>query len=107
MRLVGTFLVALTPMLHAARPLQLSVKRAVGIATTPEGNTKIELAGEALKQAQSRAAEVRAALLPNVDAAFSDQNATRNLAAQGISIAVPIPGFQFPTFVGPFSTMDA
>jgi outer membrane protein len=25
----------------------------------------------------------------------------------GISIAVPIPGFRFPTFVGPFTTMDA
>ncbi len=25
----------------------------------------------------------------------------------GIHIALPIPGFQFPTFVGPFTTMDA
>ena len=33
---------------------------------------------------------------------------TVNLAAEGLgSIAIPIPGFRFPTFVGPFSTIDA
>ena len=35
------------------------------------------------------------------------QNQTRNLAAVGLKFASPIPGFTFPTFVGPFSTMDA
>ena len=40
-------------------------------------------------------------------AAFSEQNMTRNLAAVGIQIDSPIPGFQIPTFVGPFTTMDA
>ncbi|HMC59371.1 MAG TPA: TolC family protein [Candidatus Solibacter sp.] len=98
---------AIAPLARAAGPLQLSLKRAVEIATSPEGSTKVQLSGESLKQAQSRSAEARAALLPDVEAAFSDQNATRNLAAQGISVTVPIPGFRFPTFVGPFSTMDA
>jgi outer membrane protein len=45
--------------------------------------------------------------LPDLSAAFSEQSATRNLAAMGIALAVPIPNFHFPTFVGPFSTMDA
>ena len=99
--------VAMAPLARAAGPLQLSLKRAVEIATSPEGNTKVQLSGEALKQAQSRSAEARAALLPDVEAAFSDQNETRNLAALGISVIVPIPGFHFPTFAGPFSTMDA
>src|SRR5579864_8788975 len=80
-------------------PLQLSLKRAVEIATQPEGNTNIQLAGEALKQAQMRSAEARAALLPDFEASLSDQSATRNLNALGITgIAVPIPGFHFPTF---------
>jgi outer membrane protein len=88
-------------------PLELSMKRAVEIATSPEGNTNIQLSGEALRQAQSRSAEARAALLPDLEGSFSDRDLTSNLAAYGIKISVPIPGFQFPTFVGPFTTMDA
>jgi len=107
MRFGWICLVAIAPLARAAGPLQLSLKRAVEIATSPEGNTRIQLSGEALKQAQLRSLEARAALLPDVEAAFSDQSATRNLAAMGISVTVPIPGFHFPTFVGPFSTMDA
>ena len=89
-------------------PLPLSLKRAVSIATSPEGNTNIQLAGEALKQAQSKSAEARAALLPDVEAGFTDRSQTVNLAAEGLqNIAIPIPGFQFPSLVGPFTTMDA
>lgn len=89
-------------------PLQLSLKRAVEIATSPEGSTQIQLSGEALKQAELRSKEARAALLPDLESAFSYQNRTVNLAAQGITLArAPFPGFAFPTFVGPFTTMDA
>ena len=88
-------------------PLQLSLKRAVEIATSPEGNSNIQLSGEALKQAQLRSAEARAALLPDFEASIGEQSATRNLGALGISVVVPIPGFHFPTFVGPYTTMDA
>ncbi|HET9318796.1 MAG TPA: TolC family protein [Bryobacteraceae bacterium] len=89
-------------------PLQLSLKRAVEIATSPEGSTQVQLSAEALKQARARSGQARAALLPDLEASFSDQNQTRNLAALGItSVHLPIPGFQFPTLVGPFTTMDA
>lgn len=88
-------------------PLELSLKRAVEIAIAPEGSAKVELAMEAEKQAESRSAQARASLLPDVEASFTEQNLTRNLAALGIQVALPIPGFQFPMFVGPFSTMDA
>src|ERR1035438_4721753 len=95
----------------AAGPVQLSLKRAVEVAVSPEGSARIQLADEALKQAQARALEQRAALLPNVDAAFSDQSRTENLAALGFNPAIfssiPIPGFSFSTFVGPFTTVDA
>ena len=91
----------------AAGPIELSLKRAVEVAVSPEGNTKIQLSGEALKQAQSRSAQARAALLPDLEASLTDRDQTANLAAMGIHISVPIPGFQFPTFVGPFTTMDA
>ena len=64
-----------------------------------------------MKQAQTRSLEPRAALLPNVDAAFTDQSRTENLAAQGFNAtfqSIPIPGFKLvPSFVGPFTTVDA
>jgi outer membrane protein len=91
----------------AAAPVELSLKRAVQLAISPEGNTRVRLSAETLKQAESRTAQARAALLPDLSAGFTDQNLTRNLAAQGIQITVPIPGFHFPAFVGPFTTMDA
>lgn len=78
------------------------------MAVSPEGNTNIQLSGEALKQAQARSAESRAALLPDLEASVTEQSRTENLAALGLqAVALPIPGFHFPTFVGPFSTFDA
>ena len=91
----------------AAAPVELSLKRAVQLAVSPEGNTRVQLSAEALKQAESRSAQARASLLPDLSAAFTDQNRTSNLGAMGIQISVPIPGFTFPSFVGPFTTMDA
>ncbi len=90
-------------------PLELSMKRAVEIATSPEGNTNIQLSGEALRQAQARSLQARASLLPDIEGAFSERNLTSNLAAFGIKFQLPpqFSGFAFPTFVGPFSTMDA
>jgi len=89
-------------------PIDLSLKRAVEVALLPEGNTNIQLSGEALKQAKSRALQARAALLPDLEGAFTDRSQTINLAAEGLtSVALPFPGFSFPRFVGPFSTTDA
>lgn len=92
-----------------AEPLPLSLKRAVEIATSPEGNTNVQLSDEALKQAEARATQARSALLPDVNGAVSGRNQAVNLAAMGINLAVsiPIPGFVFPRLVGPFTTMDA
>jgi len=104
-RALGFFVTA--SMAMAAEPMPLSLKRAVELAVAPEGSAKVQLSVENRKQAESRSAQARAALLPDLSAAFSDQNMTRNLAALGIKVTIPIPGFQFPTFVGPFSTMDA
>jgi outer membrane protein TolC len=89
-------------------PLELSMKRAVELAVSPEGSAQVQLSGEAFKQAQSRSAQARAALLPDLSAAFSDQSRTANLAAMGLSsLTIPVPGFAFPHFVGPYTTMDA
>jgi outer membrane protein len=88
--------------------LQLSLKQAVDLALAPDGNTRVKLAGEAIKQAEARSAEARAALLPNIDGAISEQSQTRNLQAFGFTFPhIPIPGFSIPTFVGPFDVFDA
>ena len=103
------FLLGLAPVVVAAqegRTLELSLKRAVEMAISPEGGARIQIAGEAVKQAESRAAQARSALLPGVESSVSQQSMTRNLAALGIRFDVPIPGFHFPTLVGPFNVFD-
>lgn len=94
-----------------ASPIELSLKRAVDVAISSEGNARIQLAEEATKQAQARSLEQRAALLPNFEGTFSDQSRTENLAALGFNgslfNSLPISGVSFPTFVGPFTTVDA
>jgi outer membrane protein TolC len=89
-----------------ARPkMELSFSKSIEIALAPDGNTKVQLAGEAIRQAQARKAEARSALLPNVDAAWTAQSFTMDLATMGLQISLP-PGFHIPTFVGPISTYD-
>jgi outer membrane protein len=89
-------------------PVQLSLRRAVEIALSPEdGNTRVQIANELIRQAQARSSQARAALLPDLEGSVGRQSQTRNLAAMGIQVRVPIPGFVFPEFVGPFSTFDA
>lgn len=87
--------------------LRLSLKKAVEIALAPEGNTRVQLALESVNVAKSRSAQSLASLLPDLEASVGQQNQTRNLAALGIRFSSPFPGFQFPTFVGPFNTFDA
>ena len=106
-------LLAAAPLIAADAPpergaLELSLKRAVDLAVSPEGSAQIQVSNEALKQAQSRSVQARAALLPNVDASFSENNVTANLAANGLTnIKLPLSGFAFPSLVGPFDVMDA
>jgi outer membrane protein len=88
-------------------PLELSLKQAVDLALAPDGNTRVQLAEELVRQSQARAAESRAALLPNLEGSLMQENRTVNLAAFGIQIKLPIPGFVSPELVGPFNTFDA
>jgi outer membrane protein len=87
--------------------LQLSLKQAVQLALAPEGSTRVKLAEEDLKQAESRADQSRAALLPDLEGSIQYQNETTNLAAFGLKFPkLPIPGFVIPTFVGPYGVLD-
>jgi outer membrane protein len=86
--------------------LQLSVKRAVEIALTPEGSPRVALALESVKQAQDQARAAKSAFLPTVDGQLQEQSETVNLKTFGINFPT-VPGFAIPTFVGPFSVFDA
>src|SRR5580692_4871639 len=68
-------------------PLQLTLKRAVELALSPEGNTYIQLSDESLRQAKSRSTEVRSALLPDIEAQAAETTAMRSLAALGLDLA--------------------
>jgi len=108
--MIKTFVLisALTLPLGAQdRVLRLDMKRAVEIALAPAGNARVQLAMETVRQAESRSLQARAALLPDFEGYVSDQSQTRNLAAFGINVQIPIPGFHFPEFVGPFDVFDA
>jgi outer membrane protein len=109
------FLIAIAAVFPAlaqlqTRPpvLQLTLKQAVQLALAPEGNTRVKLAEEDLKQAVERANQSRAALLPDLEGSFQYQNETTNLKAFGIDFP-KIPaflGFTIRTFVGPYSVLD-
>ncbi len=89
------------------RTLQLSLRRAVEIALTPEGSPRVVLAEESIKQAEAKKATARGSFLPNLDSTVSDQRQTTNLRAFGFNFALPVPGFSLPNIVGPFSVFDA
>ena len=60
-----------------------------------------------VKQARGQRSAARGALLPNVVGDLTGSRQELNLAASGFtSIASPIPGFAFPSVVGPFNTFD-
>jgi outer membrane protein TolC len=101
------FLVLSTGAAAQSGGVSLSLKQAVELALAPDGNTRLQLARQLVRQADGRARQSRAALLPNLEGTIAQQNQTRNLAAFGIRIEAPIPGFRVPELVGPFSTFDA
>jgi outer membrane protein len=96
--------------LDAGRVLALSLKRAVQIAISPEGNAQIQISGESIKQAEARSAQVRAALLPDISSSLSYRNQTTNPVAYGLGLnSESVPGnlLSFPSLLGPFDVMDA
>lgn len=59
---------------------------------------------QTVRQAEGQAHSVRSTLLPNLNGDIAETFETENLAALGLRIKVP--GFTFPTVVGPFNYMD-
>src|ERR1022692_2215171 len=90
----------------SAKPFsgKLSLREAVGRAL--EYNLGTEGLTQAMRQARGQARVARSSLLPNLNGYLRETVEQENLAALGLRIHVPIPGFSFPTIVGPFNYYD-
>jgi len=62
--------------------------------------------GEVVAQARGQRTVARSALLPNVITELTAIRQQVNLASFGLKFTSPIPGFDFPTVVGPFNQVD-
>ena len=60
----------------------------------------------AVRLAQGQSQVARSALLPNASGYLAETLNQVNLAAEGVKIHIPIPGFSFPTIVGPYNNID-
>jgi outer membrane protein TolC len=87
--------------------MALSYRKSIEIALAPDGNTRVQLAEEAIQEAKAKKSEAFSALLPNVDASWSARSFTQDLQTFGLSINIPPQfGFSIPSFVGPVSVYD-
>lgn len=87
-----------------AQTLQLSMGRAVDIALSPEGSTRVAMAEQSIVRAETQVSQAKSALMPTVDGTFGARNQTVNLRTFGFNF--DFPGFSFPSVVGPFTVID-
>jgi outer membrane protein TolC len=111
--------------ISARGPLKLTLRRAVQMATSPEGSVRVQIQNENVKQARMRALEVEAGFFPDIESYVSIQSTVRSLAAQGLTdvrlgvtpalesnplyplFGPLIGGIQIPSRSGPFHVLDA
>jgi outer membrane protein len=98
-------LAVFAPLGRAQGVMQLSLKRAVDIALTPEGSARVALAEESIRASETNVNQARAGFLPTVDGSVQERSQTLNLHTFGFNFG--FPGFSIPSVVGPFSIFDA
>jgi len=99
--------VLIAPLCSAQNVMQLSLKRAVDIALTPEGSARVALAEESIRASETHVNAARAAFYPIVDGAVEERSQTINLKTFGFNFDFPLLGFSLPGIVGPFGVFDA
>src|SRR5690242_12883059 len=93
------------PLGLAQGVMQLSLKRAVDIALTPEGSARVALAEQSVRVSETHVSQARASFFPTVDGSVNERSQTVNLHTFGFNFN--FPGFSIPSIVGPFSILDA
>jgi outer membrane protein len=106
MKRIALFALAFAASAQEPPRMSLTLDKAMEIALAPDGATRVRLAQESIRQAESRERQALGALLPNIESGFTYQNFTRNLAAFGVGFNIPIAGLVFPAVVGPIDTLD-
>ena len=89
-----------------AKPFSGKLSLREAVARGLEYNLGTEGLTQAMRQARGQARVARSSLLPNLNGYLRETVETENLTALGLRIRVPIPGFSFPTIVGPFNYYD-
>jgi outer membrane protein TolC len=84
-----------------ALTLQDAVKKGI------QYNLGVITSGDEGRQARALRLAAAAQLLPNITGSVQEAVQQINLAAQGLRFNLPLPGFHFPTVVGPFNYFDA
>jgi outer membrane protein len=102
---VALGLMAFVPLGQAQEVMQLSLKRAVDIALTPEGSARVALAEQSVRVQETHLGTARAAFFPTLDGSVQERSQTVNLHTFGFNF--DFPGFSIPSIVGPFSIFDA
>jgi len=87
--------------------MQLSLKRAVDIALTPDGSARVALAEQSVRVSETHVNQARSGFFPTIDGSVNERSQTVNLHTFGFNFQFPIPGFSIPGIVGPFSIFDA
>lgn len=87
------------------QPLPLSLRDA--IARGIQHNLGAVSAGDSARQIRAERLAAVAQLLPDMNGRVGETVQQTNLAAEGLRINVPLPGFHFPKIVGPFNYFDA
>ena len=64
---IAPVFVLFAPFCSAQNVMQLSLKRAVDIALTPEGSARVALAEESIRASETHVSAARAAFYPTVD----------------------------------------
>jgi outer membrane protein len=104
------FLIAGVCLAQSAAPVQpvvlnLSLQKAIEIATSASGNYSVQTALQGERMSYSSYTLARSNLLPFLDGSVAEQNQTVNPRALGLRFSAP--GLTIPNSVGPFYTFDA
>jgi outer membrane protein TolC len=98
--------VAQEPATPGGRVVHLSLKQAVNVAFSSEGNAAVQIAGQEARIAKAKSNEALSALLPTLDGNTYLTNYTRSFAAQGLTeFSLPF-GVKIPNRIGPVTSVD-
>jgi outer membrane protein TolC len=92
MKRILPIFVVLAQMGVAQSVMQLSLKRAVDIALTPEGSARVALAEQSVHVSETHVNQARAAFYPNLDGSVTDPRKNVNLSKLGLKF--DFPGFE-------------